>query len=87
LFEGISTEADDDPYAFPTFARYIITVSGGSLEEPTKITFDGEPGNNETEDEDLASELGPGSYEVSMFIHVQYKDEDTNVGLNKTCPI
>ena len=86
LFQGISNEGDDDTIAFPTFAQYTISVYGGDLEEPAQVTFDAEPGNNEGTYEELSSELGPGTYTVSVEINVQFTDGDGNKSLNRSIP-
>ena len=86
LFDGISDEPADDPYAFPTFAKYQITISGGGLDNSIVLNYDAEPGYNEFEEEAIATGLDSGKYSINVFIHVQYKDGETNKVLNKTIP-
>lgn len=68
----------------PTFARYTLTVKGGSLSAPVEKVYDAESGENIEEDVELASSLEPGTYDVELFIHIQYVDADgTNRILNR----
>ena len=86
LFQGRWNEVDDETIAFPTFAQYTISVSGGDLEESEQVTFEAEPGNNDVVYEELSSVLGPGTYTVSVSINVQYTDGGSNKSLNRSIP-
>lgn len=66
----------------PVFARYTFTVKGGSLERPVERTFDAEPGENVRAGVPLATGLGPGTYRVELFLHVQCYEDGTPRILN-----
>ena len=69
----------------PVFAKYTITVEGGSLSAPVQHEFEANPGENLRQQEMLASNIGSGKYTVSLFIHVQYVTRDgTNRILNNS---
>jgi hypothetical protein len=46
----------------------------GGLTEPVERAFEAQPGENIQSDVELVSGLGPGTYQASFFIHVQYVD-------------
>lgn len=60
----------------PLFVRYTVTVEGGSLSSPIEREYDAEPRDNRQSEVKLASGLGPGTYQVSLFLHVQYVKPD-----------
>ncbi|HSN68829.1 MAG TPA: hypothetical protein VLV48_06270, partial [Thermoanaerobaculia bacterium] len=63
--------------SMPLFVRYQISVEGGTLEEKIEETYDApHPGTVEKSDVVLASGVGPGTYRVDLFIHVQYVKAD-----------
>ena len=64
----------EGPITLPQFAHYQLTVRGGTLAQDVVRTFDAVPGENVRDDETLAEGLGPGTYHVLVFIHVQYVD-------------
>ena len=85
--DALFTEAKEDGelVAMPTFARYTITVEGGTLAAPVETQLDARPGHDERHDVELASGLGPGRYEASLFMHVQYvKPDGGNQILNES---
>jgi hypothetical protein len=57
----------------PTFARYRLTVKGGTLPAPVELTFDADrrAGEQAWNGVLLASGLGPGRYDVSPYLHAQ----------------
>jgi len=55
----------------PTFARYAISVRGGSLPQELEKEHEVDGVLSERRDEVLATGLGRGEYDVSVFIHVQ----------------
>jgi hypothetical protein len=62
----------DAPFSIPTFARYTITAKGEAVGREVPREYDAEPGVNARDQEVLASGLGSGKCDVSVFIHVQY---------------
>jgi len=68
--------AAGNPFSIPVFARYTFTVTGASLPEPVERAWDAQAGANFLRDQHLASGLGPGRHQVSLFIHVQYVKAD-----------
>lgn len=69
----------------PLFAKFTVSVDGGSLREEIEHEVVAEPGDNIGERVLLASDLGPGEYRVSLFIHVQYiTPEGTGQILNRS---
>jgi hypothetical protein len=73
--------------SMPVFAKYEVTVSNESLQSPYVSNFEASAGENTRSMEELASQLSPGTYTVSLFIHVQYVDQyGTNKVLNKSIP-
>jgi hypothetical protein len=81
------SEEEDGMISMPTFAKYEITVSGGTLNEPVNLSYDADAGENIRTDEVLASQIGPGRYSIGLFIHVQFVDQNgTNRILNKSIP-
>lgn len=64
------------PVTLPLFARYTVTVEGGTLSSPIERQFDAESGDNRRSHVELASGLGRGTYQVSLFLHVQYIKPD-----------
>jgi hypothetical protein len=59
----------------PVFAHYTFTVKKPDGSEVEK-QFDGTSGENVLADVRLADDAGAGEYSVSLFIHVQYVDEN-----------
>lgn len=77
--EGLFPAAEREqtgPVQLPLFVRYAVTVEGGSLSSPIEREYDAEPGDNRRSEVELASGLGPGTYQVSLFLHVQYVKPD-----------
>ena len=71
----------------PIFAKYRITVSGGSLTRSVVKEYEASEGINERRDQELASGLGPGKYKIEIFVHAQYVDRaGTNKILNSSMP-
>ena len=54
----------------------VKTVSGDTLPQDIEKEYEADAGTNTRDDELLASGLGPGKYNVSVFIHVQYRKPD-----------
>lgn len=74
------------PVTIPTFARYRLTVKGGSLSQPIERTYDAKTaGENTWDNVTLASGLGAGKYTVSLFLHAQFiKENGTGQILNNS---
>lgn len=82
-----TSQAENSVVTMPVFAKYRVTVESDSLEKRKEIEYEAEVGENERTDELLLSDLDPGEYAVSIFIHVQYVDaEGTNRIINNSCP-
>ncbi len=82
-----NTPAEESTISMPTFARYTISVEGGSLSERKELQYDAEPGDNFHKNEELIQDLGPGTYSISVFLHAQYVNEEgTNRILNSSSP-
>ena len=75
LVQEASTSSDS-LVSLPLFAKYTITVDGDTLRKPIEHEYEARPGANRQDGVDLATGLGPGTYSVSVFIHVQYVDDD-----------
>jgi len=71
-----AAEGQAGPITLPLFARYTITIEGGTLSSPIEREFEAEVGDNQRSDVELTSTLGPGTYQVSLFLHVQYVKPD-----------
>jgi hypothetical protein len=56
--------------------KYTVIVEGESLSEPKKIEYDAEAGENIETDVELAKDLSPGKYSVSITLHAQYVNAD-----------
>jgi|GEM_PF-5696709 len=79
--------AEGSPISIPKFVRYTVYVEGGSLSKPAEFEHEATPGENSTQDEELASDLGPGEYSVHIFLHAQFVDsKGTNRILNDSSP-
>jgi len=86
LFSG-SAKRQEGIVTIPTFAKYQITISGGSLIKSVVKEYDAGEGINERRDQELASGLGPGKYKIEIVVHAQYVDRaGTNKVLNSTMP-
>lgn len=84
LFEE-NTPPSGSIVTIPVFRRYTITIEGGTLPEPIERELEAIPGDNISRSAILASGLGPGSYEIDCFLHVQYvKRDGTNMILNRS---
>lgn len=70
------SETTDGPVSMPLFARYEVSVSGGDLDEPIELEYEGHAGENRMDDVLLARGLSPGSYTIGLFFHVQYVRPD-----------
>ena len=71
----------------PTFAKYRMTVSGGSLTQAVVKEYEASEGYNTRNDQELASGLGPGKYKIEIFVHAQYVASDgTNKIVNSSMP-
>jgi hypothetical protein len=82
-----SSNRQEGILTIPIFAKYRITVSGGSLTKAVVKEYEAGEGLNERRDQELASGLGPGKYKIEIFIHVQYVDgAGTNKILNSSMP-
>ena len=62
--------------SIPIFARYVITVKGGTIMGEITKEYQAVGGENRMQGEVLAAGLGQGEYQVSVFIHVQYIKPD-----------
>ena len=86
IFAG-STSRQEGIITMPTFAKYRMTVSGGSLNQAVVKEYEATEGYNARNDQELASGLGPGKYKVEIFIHAQYVANDgTNKIINSSMP-
>jgi hypothetical protein len=86
LFSG-GAKGQEGIITMPVFAKYRITISGGSLTNAVVKEFDAIEGYNERRDHELASGLGSGKYKVEIFVHVQYVDRaGGNKILNSSMP-
>ena len=82
-----SSNRQEGILTIPIFAKYRITVSGGSLTKSVVKEYEASEGFNERRDQELASGLGPGKYKIEIFLHVQYVDPaGTNKILNSSMP-
>jgi hypothetical protein len=86
LFSG-NASRQEGIITIPIFAKYRISVSGGSLTRSVVKEYEASEGINERRDQELASGLGPGKYKIEIFIHAQYVDRaGTNKILNSSMP-
>lgn len=69
----VPREQGSSMITIPLFARYTYTVEMPDGTEVEK-EFEATAGENELENVRLAGSQGPGEYQVSLFIHVQYVD-------------
>ncbi|HUP66286.1 MAG TPA: hypothetical protein VM557_13500 [Thermoanaerobaculia bacterium] len=78
LFSDQSS-AGNEMISMPLFVRYEVSVEGGSIEKEIERVFDASPGEVTMNGVELASNLGPGTYRISLFMHVQYIGSDGGV--------
>jgi hypothetical protein len=82
-----SSGASEDAIAMPVFARYIISVKGPTMTTAVEETYEAQQGMNEKIRTPLLKIQESGSYDISLFIHVQYiRPDGGNQILNKTAP-
>ncbi len=82
-----SASRQEGVITMPTFVKYRMTVSGGSLTQAVVKEYAASEGYNTKNEQELASGLGPGKYRIEVFIHVQYVAGDgTNKILNSSMP-
>jgi hypothetical protein len=71
----------------PVFARYIVSVTGPTMKKMVEETYAAQPGMNQKSNAPLMKIQQSGSYDISVFIHVQYiRSDGGNQILNKTAP-
>jgi len=71
----------------PSFAKYTLTVHGDGFATPMARVFEAVPGQNEVNNALLAKHLIAGTYKVSIFAFVQYRDKTgTTRILTKSTP-
>ena len=86
LFSG-SANRKEGIITIPIFAKYRVSVSGGSLTRSIVKEYEASEGLNERRDQELASGLGSGKYKIEIFVHAQYVDRaGTNKILNSSMP-
>jgi hypothetical protein len=82
-----SSGASENAFEMPVFSRYIISVKGPTMTTAVEETYDAQQGMNEKSNAPLLKIEQPGSYDISLFIHVQYiRPDGGNQILNKSAP-
>jgi hypothetical protein len=71
LFSDLD-EHRDGPVTVPLFVHYTIEVHGGDLAKPARLELEGRPGTQTISNQVLATGLGQGTYQINLFVHVQY---------------
>lgn len=74
LFKNQSTEGSGE--SKPNNVKYTVNIEGENLGEPKKIEYIAEAGENIETDVELAKDLPPGKYSVSISMHAQYVNAD-----------
>jgi hypothetical protein len=74
LFKNQSTEGSEESES--NNVKYTIIVDGESLNEPKKLEYNAEAGENIETSVELIKDLPPGRYSVSISLHAQYVNAD-----------
>ncbi len=78
------SQRSPDEITFTPFRNYSVAIRGGTLQVPLIKDFFARPGMNSEDNFLLASELGAGVYEIEVYIHASYVDEEGQVQLIRT---
>ena len=70
--EKLFSSESEQSSMMPVFARYVVSVTGPSLSQAVQETYEARDGMNEESEVELMRVAEQGTYNVSLFIHVQY---------------